>query len=190
MGCAGMPFSTTSIEPKTVYKIEQVTMISPDEANWALMQNQIHSLVLAKKFDDNSQTTLITAMMYPAGAHKTSRAFLEFVISERNKNDNKNRFKNLDVKNKFVTFKNLPCIKYQTLAEDHKDKGIASADFEYFKNEGYVCRYPLEYIAFQFEISHRSKDKLMPAEISRAGQIFFENIQVVEGTIKRLNSIP
>ena len=190
MGCTGMPFSNTSIDPKTVYKIEQATMISPDQANWVLMHNQIHSLVLAKKFDDNNQTALITTMMYPAGTHKTSRAFLEFVISERSKNDDKNRFKNLNVKNEFVSFKDLPCFKYQTLAEDHKDKGMTSTDFEYFKTEGYICRYPLEYIAFQFEISHRSKDKQMPAEISKVGQLFFENIQVVKGTIKRLKTIP
>ena len=190
LGCANLPFSTASITPKSVYKLELVTMISPDEPNWALMQNEIHSLVLAKKFDDKSQTALITAMMYPAGTHKTSQAFLEYIISERKKNDDKNRFKILEVKNEFVQFKNLPCVKYQTLAEDHKDEGIASSDIEYFKTQGYICRYPLEYIAFQAEISHRSKVNKMPSDISKTGQKFFENIQFVDGTIKRLKTIP
>lgn len=190
LGCADMPFSTASIEPKTVYKIEQVTMTSPDEPNWALMQNERLSLILAKKFGDSSQSALISAMMYPAGTHKTSRAFLEFIIGERKKNDDKNRFKNLNVKNEFVTFKGLPCINYQTLAEDHKDKGLASSDFEYLKTEGYICRYPLEDTAFQFDVSHRSKEKQIPADILNTAQEFFQNIQFVEATIKRLKTIP
>ncbi len=190
LGCVHLPFSTESVKPKTVYKIEQATLISPDEPDWELMQNEIHSLILAKKFNDRSQSAVIVALMYPAGVHKTSLAFLEYVVSERNKNDDKNRFRNLSAKNEFLIFKNVPCLKYQTLAEDHKDKGIDSSDFEYFKTEGYICRYPLEYIAFQIEVSHRSQQKQIPPEISKIGKEFFQNIELVDGTIKRLKSIP
>lgn len=190
LGCVHLPFSTEGVKPKTVYKIEQAILISPDKPDWALMQNEIHSLILAKKFNDRSQSAVIVALMYPASVHKTSRTFLEYVMSERSKNDDKNRFRNLSAKNEFVTFKNLPCLKYETLAEDHKDKGITSSDFEYFKTEGYICRYPLEYIVFQIEVSHRSQQKQMPLEISKIGQEFFQNIELVDGTIKRLKLIP
>ncbi|MBC7419142.1 MAG: hypothetical protein H7328_00295 [Bdellovibrio sp.] len=189
-GCSSLPFLSSSVAPNTAYKIEQATIQSPNEDDWVLMENKIHSLVLAKKFADKSQTAIASAMMYPAGTHKTSRAFLKFIVDQRTKQDDKNRFKIISVKNDYVTFKDLPCLKYQTLSEDHKDKGVASPEFEYFKTNGYICRYPLEYIAFQFEISHRSQEKQIPAELLRVGQEFFERIQLVELTIKRLKTIP
>ncbi len=188
-GCASIPYFQSSITPKSTYKIEQATFTSPDEKNWYLMQNEIHLLVLGKKFDDQSQTAILSATMYPVKVNKNSKAFLEFVADERAKNHDKKRFKILSAKNEFVTFKDLPCLKYQTLSEDHKDKGLESADFEYFKTFGYVCRYPLEYIGFQFEVSHRSKGKEIPKELLNTAESFFQNIQLVEGTIKRLKTI-
>jgi len=189
-GCSSLPFFDSSVGPKSQYSLEQATLLSPNEPSWYLMQNEIHSLVFSKKFTDKAQSTVISAAMYPAGAHKTSRAFLEFVADQRVKQDDKARFKVLSVNNEYVTFKELPCLKYQSLSEDHKDKGISSSDFEYFQTSGYICRYPLEYIAFQFEISHRSKEKEIPANLLKIAQDFFQNIRLVEPTIKRLKTIP
>lgn len=188
-GCASIPFLQSGVNPASAYKMEQATFTSPNETNWYLMKNEIHFLALAKKYNDQSQTAILSAMMFPVKAAKNSKAFLEFVADERAKNDDKKRFKVLSVKNEFVTFKDLPCLKYQTLSEDHKDKGLESADFEYFKTFGYVCRYPLEYIGFQFEISHRSKGKEIPKELLSTAEVFFQDIQLVEGTIKRLKTI-
>ncbi len=188
-GCSSFPFLISGIEPKTSYKIEQVSFLSPNEPDWVLLENQIHSLILAKKLKDKSQSVLLSAMMYPVGKHKTSRDFLEFVVNERTRNDDKKRFKILSSTHEYVTFKELPCVKYQTLSEDHKDNGIASADFEYFKTKGYVCRYPLEYIGFQFEVSQRSQSKQIPDEFIKVGEEFFQNIQLIEPTVRRLKTI-
>lgn len=189
--CSHLPlFKKATIEAKSSYKIEQVTFLSPGEANWSLMANDIHSLVFAKNYSDDEQTALISAMMYPVGLHKNSKVFLEFLASERTKADDKKRFKILSVTNQYVTFKQLPCLKYETLSEDHQNDGIDSKDFKYFKTSGYICRYPLEYIGFQFEVSHRSKSQEIPADLEKISQEFFENIQFVEGTIKRLKTIP
>lgn len=189
-GCASGSLFQSSVAPKTVYKLEQATLLSPNESNWSLMQHELHALALGKKFDDKTQTAIVSAMMYPVKAAKNSRSFLEFIADQRAKNDDKKRFKVLSVKNEYVTFKDIPCLKYQTLAEDHRDMGIDSPDFEYFKTNGYVCRYPLEYIAFQFEISHRSSSKEFPPNLLKIGQEFFQDIQLVEPTIKRLKTIP
>ena len=142
-----------------------------------------------KKYEDQSQTVILSAMMFPVNINKDSKGLLEFIASERAKNDDKKRFKNLSVKNEFVTFKSLRCLKYQTLSEDHKDKGIESAVFEYFKAYGYVCRYPLENFGFQFEVSHRSKGKEIPKDLLDAADVFFQDIQLVEATVKRLKTI-
>jgi hypothetical protein len=185
-GCAIIPSPYPSVAPMTNYSMERVALITPNEPNWYLMQSQLHAFVIAKKFDDASQSAVIAAMMYPVGSNKPSREFLEFIISERSKNDDKNRYKNITSKNEFVTFKGLPCVKYQTLAEDHKDKGIASADFEYFKTDGYICRYPITISAFQVEISHRSKDKEIPSDILKTGRDFFQSVQFDELIVKKL----
>jgi hypothetical protein len=189
-GCASKTFAQSVIPPKTVYKLEQATLTSPNQSDWHLVQHELHALALGKKPEDRNQTTVLSAMMYPAKAANTSRSFLQSIADERAKNDDKKRFKVLNVKNEFVTFKDLPCLKYQTLSEDHQDKGIDSDDFEYFKTSGYVCRYPLEYIAFQLEISHRSKEKEIPPELLKIGEEFFQDVQLVDATIKRLKAIP
>ena len=188
--CSSMPTSRPKVSPRSTLTIEQATMRSPDEADWVVIDNQIHSLVLARASADQKQTTLLSAVMFAAGTHPTARAFLDFIAAQRLKQDDQTRFKVLSSKTALVTFKDLPCLKYQTLSEDHQDQGIGSAKFEYFKTNGYVCRYPLEYIAFQFEISHRSPDKQIPAERLDTARTFFDAIELNPATIQRLKNIP
>ena len=183
-GCVIPAFHSTGLTPNSPYKIEQATFLSPSEPNWYLVQNDIHSLVFGEKFDDKKQTAIISASMYPVGNHKTARAFLEFIVSERTKEDDKARFKVLNEKNEYVTYNELPCLKYQTVSEDHKDQVL-----QYFKTSGYICRYPLEYIAFQVEVSHRSLSREFPADLLKTAEEFFQNIKLVDGTVKRLKTI-
>lgn len=152
------------------------------------MNNGIHSLILAKRMEDRGESVLLSGTIYQVGLKKNSKEFLEFVIDQKKKNDDKDRFKILSVKNEFLTFKDLPCFKYQTLSEDHGTEG--GAVFKYFKTLGYVCRYPLEYIALQMEVSHRSSVKEIPAHLLKVAQKFFDEAQLVEPTIKRLKKIP
>jgi hypothetical protein len=187
VGCAGIPFLKNTIAPKTQYRLEQATVYSPDEADWSLMEHRMHSAAFAKNLEGGS--AVLVANMFKVGAFKTSKEFLKYIAKQREAQDNKSRFKILEVKNEFVTFKQLPCLKYQTLSEDHKDKGIHSSEFDYLKVKGYICRYPLEYIAFQMEASHRSKTKEFPKALSQVGDNFFKNIELVDGTIKRLKKI-
>lgn len=187
-GCMTTPLSVPTIPPKTTYKIEQADLSSPNEQGWVLMNNEIHSVVFAKKREEKGQTALLSGMMYSVGLKKNSKEFLDFVVDQRTKNDDKDRFKNLKLKNEYVTFKGLPCLKYETLSEDHGEGG--SSNFKYFKTLGYVCRYPLEYIGFQFEVSQRSNEKEIPADLLKTARTFFDEIKLVEATVKRLKDLP
>lgn len=189
-GCALFRPSLKSIEPKSIYNVEKAIIQSPSEPNWYLMQNDRHILVLSKKLDDKTQSVVLSALMYPVSPARNSRTFLEFIAGQRLKQDDKTRFKVISVKNEYVTFKELPCLKYQTLSEDHRDKGIESSEFDYFKTSGYVCRYPLEGMAFQFEISYRSRTKEIPADLLKTGEEFFRNIRLVEAIVKKLKTVP
>lgn len=188
--CASRPLGKTDLKPQSEFKIEQATLLSPSEKNWFLFRQDLHHLILAKKPGEDNQTAILAAMMYPAGLHKSSRGFLKFIVDQRLKQNDKNRFKVLSVSNEYVTFKNLPCVKFQTISEDHKDTGIKSESFEYYETVGYICRYPLEYVAMQFDISYRSKTKGIPADVMKTAEKFFEDIQLVEPTIERLKTIP
>jgi len=188
-GCAGFPFMKTTIAPNGVYKLEQATLFSPDEIGWSLLQHKIHSVVFARDYGSNGESAILNAMMYKVGAFKTSKKFLQYIVKQRSKQNDGKRFKVLNNQNKFVNFKGLPCIKYSTLSEDHKNKGIASTDFEYFKTSGYICRYPLEYIAFQMEVSYRSKGKNIPKTLIKTSEDFFKDAKLVSATIKRLKTI-
>jgi hypothetical protein len=106
-------------------------------------------------------------------------------VSEREKNDDKTRFKILETRNEHVSFKGSSCLKYRALSEDHKSKGINSADFDYLKTFGYICRHPLNRgIAFQMEISHRGKEKTFPETLLSVGEEFFNNIQLNDQGLK------
>lgn len=189
-GCASRPLGKTDLKPHSEFKIEQATLFSPEEKNWFLFRQDLHHLILAKRPGEDNQTAILAAMMYPAGLHKSSRDFLKFIVDQRLKQNDKNRFKVLSVNNDYVTFKDLPCVKFQTISEDHKDAGINSKDFDYYETQGYICRYPLEYVAMQVDVSYRSKTKGIPADVMKTAEDFFEGVQLVEPTIKRLKTIP
>ncbi len=177
------------IAPKSSYKLEQVTLVSPSEPGWSVMKHDLHSLILANTPSKKNETTLISANIYKVGTFKTTRLFLQHLANERVLQDDSKRFKILKVENQYVQFKGLLCLKYATLSEDHGSQGIDSKRFKYFSTSGYLCRYPLEYLAFQIEISQRSDQmQIQPDSLKTAEQLFSE-VQLVPATVRRLKKI-
>ena len=88
------------------------------------------------------------------------------------------RFRILNIDNEYVTYKSTACLNYKWLSEDHKDFGIDSDRFQYLKLMGYICRHPDNpEIAFQMDVSFRGGDQLMPSEVRKLGEDFFEEIE-------------
>lgn len=188
VGCMSSPLAKPTLAPKTMYHLEQATILSPDENGWSLLKSDSENLILARNVNDSDRTAVLSAAMYPVGLKKNAKEFFDFIIAQRSLNDDKERFRNLSSENEVVSFKGLRCLKYKTLSEDHGVRG--SSRLKYFKTEGFVCRYPFSYIGFQFEISHRSEEKLIPQDLLMTAHQFFEGIQFVEPTVQKLQKIP
>lgn len=193
-GCAYLPLRHSSLTPQTQLKIEQATFLSPNEADWFLMSSDMHTLIFSKKVSDPSYTQIISVLNYPVVRDdrtviSPAKEFLKFISEKREANDDKARFKILSNKLDYVTYRKLPCLKYETVSEDHQDKGIKSADFLYYKTNGYICRYPLEYLALQIEASERSHSNEFSPKLLDLTKQFLTDMQLVEPTIERLKTI-
>ena len=152
---------------------------SPSEPNWYLMKHTDPSVVFGKEYSDKSETAIANTYLYWIGEFPTDKEFFDKVIESRKTFDNKARFKQLELNYETLTFKGRPCLKYSGVAEDHGDKGLESKDFEYFKNQGYICRTNLnQTTALLMEVSHRSDNKEFPQNLDNVALEFFNNIEL------------
>jgi hypothetical protein len=166
------------ITPKSTYKQIGATLLPPRGAGWYLTQSTAYGIAFGKQYGSKNETAIANTVLFRVGDFEEDKAFLDHIVSEREKQDDKTRFKILDIKNEYVSFKGSSCLKFRTLAEDHKNKGIDSIDFQYLKTVGYICRHPSnKAIAFQMEISHRGNDKGFPEALLPVGEEFFNSIQ-------------
>jgi len=177
-GCVATAPTRPSLAAKTTYQQLGATVYSPNEQGWFLMQSNGRDVAFARQYGSKDDSAVANTTVFRVVGFESDRAFLDYIASEREKLDDKTRFKILNVSNEQVTFKGASCLKYRGVSEDHKNNGIASTDFQYLKTSGYICRHPAnKAAAFQMEISHRSNDSAFPDALLSIGQEFFDNIQ-------------
>lgn len=177
-GCLATTPKRQVIAPKTAYTQIGAIVYSPDESGWAVAKSNKYETAFGKYYDSSSDTTITHTVIFRVAGIDKDTDFLNYIIEQRIKNDENNRYKLLNIKNEKVSFKNTACLKYRLLSEDHQSSGINSNNFLYFYNIGYVCRHPYnKELAFQMEMSHRSDKKKYPTELKSVGEHFFDNIQ-------------
>ena len=170
--------SGSAIAPESPYKQRGATLLSPGDRGWYLAQATGDGIVFGRQYGSKNETAIIHTTIIRIEGFEEDKSFLEYIAREREKQDDKTRFRILDISNEYASFKGSSCLKYRTLSEDHKDQGIDSPRFQYLKTFGYVCRHPLKrVIAFQMEVSHRGRDKAFPAALLSVGEEFFNNVQ-------------
>ncbi|MBE0458519.1 MAG: hypothetical protein ACTJIB_11625 [Pseudoalteromonas prydzensis] len=176
VGCAS---TMTTAGVGQTYNHVGAKVTSPNEPNWYLMKHTDPSVVFGKEYPDKSETAIANTYLFWIGEFPTGREFFDQVIESRKTFDNKARFKQLELDYETLTFKGRPCLKYSGLAEDHEDKGLDSKEFQYFKNQGYICRTNLnQTTALLMEVSHRSDTKTFPQNLNNVAQEFFNNIEL------------
>jgi len=175
VGCA-----TTTLPPAGIAKSYQhvgVSIISPDEGDWSLMQHTDSSVVFGKQYPSKSETAIANTQIFWVGALDSDEEFFEKMIVSRKTSSNDARFKQLSLDYEALIYKERPCLKYSGVAEDHGTTGIESSQFQYFKNAGYICRSNLnETTAILMEVSHRSPSKAMPDNLRTVAAEFFDAI--------------
>lgn len=142
-GCASAPFYPPAGLAKR-YAHMGVTVRSPSEANWHLMQFNHSGVVFGKKFEGQTESAIANTALFAVPLQGDDASFLRHIMSEREKNDDKIRFKILSVENTLTQFKGASCFRYKIVSEDHGAKGLASSATQYLKALGMVCRHPCE----------------------------------------------
>jgi hypothetical protein len=174
-----------SIKQKSAYDQIGATVYSPNEIGWSLVQKTNTGVSFCKQFDTAQDTACANTVTFRVDGFESDAEFLNHIKEQREKQDDKKRFVRLTVNNEQVSFKNTSCLKYKSLSEDHKDSGVNSKNFQYFKTSGYICRHPANKdIAFQMEMSHRSNDKEFPVGLLPVGEQFFSNIKLRDNGLK------
>ena len=173
------------LAPKSVYGQIGATMNSPGEEGWSLVQANNVSVAFGRRYGTADETAIANTIIFRVDGFENDKEFLDYIAGQREKQDDKKRFKIVTITNEQVRFKDTACLRYSGLSEDHRSKGIDSADFQYLKTAGYVCRHPAnKAAAFQMEISHRSQKKAFPRELTTVGEDFFNNVRFTEAGLK------
>ncbi len=183
--CMATAPSRPLIEPKSIYSQIGAMVNSPNEAGWSLVQVNNFGMAFGRQYGAVEETAIANTVIFKVNGIENDKDFLNYIASQREKQDDKKRFKILSITNEQVSFKSAACLKYRVFSEDHNNKGIDSADFQYLKIAGYVCRHPAnKSAAFQMEISYRSQEKALPQELITVGEEFFNNIQFTDSGLK------
>ncbi len=178
IGCAAnMPKAGISKKYKHVGALVE----SPSEPNWYLLKHTDPSVVFAKRHPDKSETAIANTDLIWIGEFNSDKEFFDAIIEARKANDDKYRFKQLEITHTPTTYKGRPCVKYSGVSEDHGSAGINSNQFQYFKNFGYICRTNLnQTTALLMEVSHRSGQNNFPPNLKKVALEFFENIELTK----------
>jgi hypothetical protein len=166
------------IAAKTVYSHNGATVLSPNESDWYLIAQEDIGVMFGRMYGSPEKTGIIFSQIVKYESIESDTDFLNHVAEQMVELDDKERFKILDITNEQVTFKNTACLKYKWLSEDHKNSGIDSKDFQYYKIAGYFCRHPAnKNFALRMEVSHRSNEEKFPEELLLLGEEYFSDLQ-------------
>jgi hypothetical protein len=182
MGCSSAPpFQKAKINGK--YNILGAKIYSPNERGWYVMQHSQNSITFGT-IPTNTDSVIANINLFWVGEFDKDKKFLEFIISERYKNDDKERWVNRSVENKFITFKGNSCFSYKTLAEDHQSKSKSKNSFQYFNTIGNICRHPKhKNTAIQVEVSYRADSKEIPISIKGIAERFINNLELLDDDV-------
>ena len=177
-GCASLNPNLKLVPASSTFSQLGATVLSPNEAGWSVVQSSATGMAFGRAYTEQGHTAIANTTVFRVDGFGSDDDFLGYIAEQRVKNDDKTRFKILENKSARVTFKTAPCIRYTSLSEDHRHQGVESANFDYLKTTGYVCRHPANgNVAFQMEVSHRSGSKEFPPELISVGEHWFDDIE-------------
>jgi len=183
VGCVFTPpYPKAKINGK--YEILGAKIYSPNELGWYLIQHSQNSITFGN-IPTKTDSVIANINLFWVGEFDEDKKFLEFIISERYKKDDKERWVNRTVENKFISFKGNSCFSYKTLAEDHQSKSKSRNSFQYYNTIGSICRHPAnKNTAIQVEVSYRADSKEIPIAIEIMAKKFINNLELLDNEIK------
>ena len=158
-----------SINPESIYHLDGVTVVSPNQPGWVLLQSNKSFISFQKRGEGEvlnaSVKTIKTRVFKNDNDLLTSLEALQ--VEELSK------LKMVSVHFNQVRFKSSPCLQYDGIFT-----GDTSApNFEYLNLMGYMCRHPeSKGLVVQIELSNHSNQRGFSEDLINLSPEFFEKV--------------
>ena len=157
-----------SINPESIYQLSGVTVVSPNQPGWVLLQSN-ESLGFQKRGDGEvlnaSVKTIRTKVFDNDNDLLTSLEALK--VEELSK------LKKVSVHFNYVRFKASPCVQYDGIFTGD----TSEPNFAYLNFKGYLCRYPeSKGLVVQIELSNHSNLRGFSENLIDLSDEFFERM--------------
>lgn len=159
----------SSIHPGSVYK-DGVTVVSPNQPGWVLLQSSKSETVFEKRVKDDIVTANVKTFKT-----KIFDSDKDLLISlEALKKEELSKLNRDSIHFNYVRFKNTPCLQYDGI---FKVDGESSTKLQYFNLKGYLCRHPeAKDLVVQMEFSNYANLRGLSENLSSLSDEFFERI--------------
>ena len=158
-----------SINPASLYHLDGVTFVSPNQPGWVLSQSGKSLITLQKRVEDQSLNASVKTIK--TKVFDTENELLTSL--EALKVEELSKLKKDSVHFNYLKFKASTCVQYDGIFT-----GDASApNFKYFNFKGYMCRHPeSKGLVVQIEFSNYSNRRGFSEELVDLSNEFFEKM--------------
>jgi hypothetical protein len=159
----------TSINPAGIYHLGGVTVVSPNQPGWVLLQSGESLIAFQKRVEGQvlnaSVKTIKTKVFDNDNDLLTSLEALKVEELSKLKKDS--------VHFNYVRFKASPCVQYDGIFTGD----AAAPNFQYFNFKGYLCRHPeSKGLVVQIEFSNHSNLRAFSETLGDLSNQFFEKM--------------
>ncbi len=160
----------SSIPPASRYHQVAVTVVSPNQPGWVLLQSNKSETVFEKRVEDEIVIANVKTIKT-----KIFDNDKDLMISlETLKKEELSKLKTDSIHFNYVRFKGSRCVQYDGI---FKVDGASAPKFKYFNLKGYLCRHPeSKDLAVQIEFSNHSNLRGFSENFVSLREEFFEKI--------------
>ncbi len=160
----------SSITPASNYHQIGVTIVSPNQPGWVLLQSSKSETVFEKRVED--EIVIANVKTIKTKIFDNDKDLMTSL--ETLKQEELSKLKRDSVHFNYVRFKGSRCVQYDGI---FKVDGASAPKFEYFNLKGYLCRHPeSKDLAVQIEFSNHSNLRGFSENLFSLSVEFFEKI--------------
>ncbi|MGQ0762693.1 MAG: hypothetical protein ACT4OT_11875 [Acidobacteriota bacterium] len=160
----------SSITPASIYHQHGVTVVSPNQPGWVLLQSSKSETVFQKRVED--EIIIANVKTFKTKIFDSDQDLL--ISLESLKQQELSRLKRDSVHFNYVRFKDSSCVQYDGI---FKVDGASAPNFEYFNFKGYLCGHPqTKDFVVQIEFSNHSNLRGLSENLFSLRDEFFEKI--------------
>ena len=159
-----------SINPASIYHQVGVTVVSPNQPGWVLLQSSKSETVFEKRVEE--EILIANVKTIKTKLFDNDKELMTSLETFKQKELSK--LKRDSVHFNYVRFKGSRCVQYDGI---FKPDGASAPKFEYFKLKGYLCRHPeSKDLVVQIEFSNHSNSRGFSENLFSLSDEFFEKI--------------